>query len=269
MRQKIVDAPANPKVQIISSTSALTEKYHSLQKGDILFGRVRIRPGEDHILADFLHRGVLLIPSALSQALSRSKVLQARVYQDLMLPLTRAIYTIHDLQQAMQLYYEHSVAKVVVKLNNKNAGIGILIWPSIEEVYNHASCGSLSFPFVIQPFLATYTDIRVIILGDYVEAYSRHNKRGGRCNLHFGGTSSQTKVPVNYISLCKEVMQRADFPYAHIDITQNDDGNPYLGEINLRGGLRGAKISSDQYQQKTSSILNRILDETLQAKTWE
>ena len=59
-------------------------------------------------------------------------------------------------------------------------------------------------------------------------------------------------------------MERGDFPYAHIDILVTGEGKSFLGEVNLRGGLQGAKITAEEYQKKVELIhqmlLNKFLD---------
>jgi hypothetical protein len=54
-------------------------------------------------------------------------------------------------------------------------------------------------------------------------------------------------------------MQRGDFPYAHLDLIVTSDGHCHLMEINLRGGLKGAKISGKVYQEKLDMILENLL----------
>ena len=45
-------------------------------------------------------------------------------------------------------------------------------------------------------------------------------------------------------------MKQTDFYYAHLDLMVTEGGASYLGEINLRGGLRGARISPQDYRQR-------------------
>ncbi len=56
-------------------------------------------------------------------------------------------------------------------------------------------------------------------------------------------------------------MQRGDFPYAHLDLMLTHDGDYHLMEINLRGGLKGAKISGRAYQEKLKMIHEKLLKE--------
>jgi ribosomal protein S6--L-glutamate ligase len=49
-------------------------------------------------------------------------------------------------------------------------------------------------------------------------------------------------------------MARGRFPYAHIDLMILEDNSFYLGEINLRGGIRGAKITPAQYRERQQVI---------------
>ena len=102
---------------------------------------------------DLLARGIKLIPSATAQLASRSKVFQAKVFEEFMLPGTQAVYDNHTLLDTSSLYQKLKFTKVILKCDRKNAGLGIHLFNTIEELYNLVVCGkSLHFPFVIQPF---------------------------------------------------------------------------------------------------------------------
>ncbi len=253
------------KPRIIRSNSSLFSQYHELSRGDIVTGRVSLRSTEEYILLDLVERGVQIIPSALSQLISRSKSLQSQCFSTYMVPLTRAIHDQHTLLDTISLYNKNSVTKVVTKLDRKNAGIGINIWTSIEEVYNQASFNNIPYPFVVQPYLADCRDIRVIMLGDYLEAYQRSNPDNFRNNLHCGGCSKPSEISTGQLEICREAMSRGRFPYAHIDLMVSPTDETYLAEINLRGGLRGAEISPEEYGAKVEEI-HQSMQESLLSK---
>jgi glutathione synthase/RimK-type ligase-like ATP-grasp enzyme len=244
---------------IIRDNSTLRTYYNSLQQGDIVVGRLRLRESEESMLLDLGTRGVHLIPAGLSQLVSRSKTLQATIFSKFMLPQTRAIHALHDLIEAIPEYQKISVTAVITKQDRGNAGLGVHLWQSIEEVFTHASLGNLPFPFVLQPFEPECRDIRVVLLDDYSEAYWRHNPHSFRNNLHHGGTSEPCKLSREQAELCQRVMDRGHFPYAHIDILVTGKGKSFLGEVNLRGGLQGAKISPEEYQKKVEAIHQKLL----------
>jgi ribosomal protein S6--L-glutamate ligase len=240
---------------IIRDNQTLHRRFAELGAADTIVGRVSTRPGEDSILLDLLERGVRLIPSALSQAISRRKTMQAKVFGPWMPPLTTAVYDIHQLLEALALF---PAGAVVTKQDGKNAGLGVQLWQSVEEVYSLATLGSLPFPFVLQPFYKGARDIRVIIIGDYVEAYERHNGANFRHNLHCGGTSSPCELSARQQEICRQVMIRGKFPYAHLDLMVSGKNN-YLIEINLRGGIRGAQLSAARYKEMTSAVHEKML----------
>lgn len=218
-----------------------------------------MKPGEEHLLIDLLERGIHLIPSASSQLASRSKTYQARIFSEFMLPGTLPIYDTHALLSATSVYRQQQYTQVILKCDRKNAGLGVHTFNNIEDLYNHVSNGSFAFPFVIQPYHSNSRDIRVIILGDYLEAYERINPYNFRKNLHCGGNSTPYALPDQQLKLCRKVMKRGDFPYAHLDLMLTPDGNCHLMEINLRGGLKGARISGKEYQWKLEVILEKLL----------
>jgi ribosomal protein S6--L-glutamate ligase len=245
----------------IKSNAELTACFQELRPGDIVVGRVRLRPGEEHLLFDLAVRGVRLVPSAMSQWLSRSKVFQARILGPFMVPATRPVYDMHDLMQLVTEYGRDGVGRVVCKLDRANGGMGILLFASVEEVYTQTVLGSLCFPFVVQPFVDQARDIRVVLLGDHLEAYQRHNPHNFRHNLHCGGAGTPWHLDSTHLDLCRQVMARGEFPYAHIDLLLTPSGECWLNEINLRGGLRGAQISQRDYLAAVERVHVRLLRE--------
>ena len=246
---------------VIRDNHTLYACYQQLKKHDIVCGRIRLKPGEEHVLTDLMERGIHLIPSATSQLASRSKTFQARIFSDFMPPGTLPIYDSHALLSATSVYRQQYNSKVILKYDRKNAGIGVFIFNDIEDLYNFARLDSCPFPLVIQPYQSRSRDIRVIILGDYIEAYERINPYNFRNNLHCGGTSTPYLLPEQQLKFCRQVMQRGNFPYAHLDLMLTHDGDCYLMEINLRGGLKGAQISGKEYQNLLCIIHEQLLGE--------
>ena len=245
---------------IITSNDQLHKNFHLLDSSSTVCFRIRLLPGEDHILLDLSERNVTLIPSATSQLCSRSKVHQARVLSEFMLPHTTVVYDSHQLLKATTTYRSRGIKEVIVKLDRKNAGMGVLFFKDIEDVYNQTLLANAEFPLVVQPYLKSFKDIRVLILGDYIEAYHRFNPNNFRHNLHCGGTSTAWKADDQMIDFCKRIMKRGDFAYAHIDLMVTPDNTLYLTEINLRGGLKGAAIDSATYDEKISQIHKELLN---------
>jgi len=237
----------NPR--ILKDNKSFRAYYHELQKGDVIIGLLNLKPTEESVFLDLSERGIRLFPSALSQKLSRSKCLQAIVYKKWMVPNTTVIRDRHDMIRATN--HLSGQGPMITKQNRMNCGLGIHLWNDVESVYNQACFGNLQYPFVIQPFVPDVLDVRVIILGDYIEAYWRKNRRSFRNNIFFGGESGPFKLTEKDIELCQDVMERGKFPYAHIDLMlTRDPPRRFLSEINLRGGLKGASISHEDYQSR-------------------
>ncbi len=243
--------------KIITSNDMLRRQYDDLQRGDTVLGRVALRPGEEYVLLDLVERGVRLVPAALPQLVSRSKTMQSRLFGAYMPPRTCAVHDIHQLLDAMAFYGEDE--KIVTKLDRKDAGLGIHLWPSIEEVYTHASLGNLPFPFVTQPFHREARDIRVIVIGDFIEAYERHNAANFRNNLHCGGESRSWQITSAQLDICRQVMSRGKFPYAHVDLMMSE-GQNYLMEISLRGGIRGAIVNAAEYKRLIAARQQEVFE---------
>ena len=250
------------KKLVIRDNSTLRAQYNSLRTGDIFVGRLCLKPSEEALLLDLTARGVCLIPAGLAQLASRSKTFQATLFGPFMLPHTRPIHGLHDLIETLSSYQKQSITKVVTKHDRRNAGMGIHLWESVEDVFTQASFNNIPLPFVIQPYMPDSKDIRVIVLDDYIEAYWRHNPHNFRNNLHHGGQSEPCRLSAEQLKLCKRVMERGRFPYGHVDILVTREGKSYLGEINLRGGIRGAKINIKEYQEKIDAIHQRLLEKS-------
>lgn len=252
----MTSSPANPPAgyNIIPDNDTLWKNYASLGPKDVFIGRLRLKETEETLLLDLVERGVVLFPAGLTQVLSRSKIFQSRVFSNYMVPDTAAIHDLHDLLGIMPRYQRQGHTKMITKRDRANGGIGINLWLSIEDVFNQASLAALPFPFVIQPFCEGCHDIRVIVLGDYQEAYRRENPGNFRNNLHFGGSSEPVSLSDEQQELCRAVMARGKFPYAHLDLMVTENKQTYLAEINLRGGIRGARISPAEYRQKIDEI---------------
>lgn len=247
--------------RVITENSFIAAHYEELTPEDIIVGRLRLYPGEEHVLLDLQSRGITLIPSASAQLCSRSKVFQARILKRFMIPGTEPVYSMHDMVRLVSEYGRQDFGKVVCKLDRANGGLGILLYSSIEEVYSQAALGVLRFPFMVQPFIDGCRDIRVVFLGEYIEAYTRFNPDNFRHNLHCGGKSTPWEMDDRQVRFCRDVMERADFPYACLDFMITATGEFWLNEINLRGGLRGAKISQKDYQLAVENVHADLLAE--------
>lgn len=233
--------------RIIRDNATLAAEYDNLQAGDLVLGRIRLRPGEGHMLLDLAGRGVDMFPSAVSQLCCRSKVFQARLLGRYMAPGTGTVYSQHDMLKLVSEYGRLGAGRIVCKLDRGNGGQGILLFNSVEEVYTNAALGALPFPFVVQPFVEDCRDVRAVFLGEVTDAYTRHNPHNFRHNLHCGGKSAPFTLSDEQVHFCREVMARAFFPYAHVDLLLDSGGNTWLSEINLRGGLKGSRLTQRDY----------------------
>ena len=248
--------------RIIFRNSVFKKEYENLVAGDIVACPLNVSVHEEYIFTDLIQRGIRLIPSALSQLLSRSKCFQARVFKKWMVPETTVVTGRRDLVQALHHYQRLGISKVVTKLDRSDCGLGICYWQDVEQLYSHVIMNNKSvWPFVLQPFVKNAVDIRVVRLGTlYLEAYERRNSMGFRNNVHFGGEASGYQLSSQEETFCKDVMERGDFPYAHIDLLKTSDGRTFFCEISLYGGLKGAQLS----QAKCNLIKKQIVDSLIQ-----
>lgn len=251
---------------IILSNKAFKKHFNELREGDLIGIRLPLKKEEYGLIIDLIYRKVEAFPSFLSQLLCGSKILQAEILREFMLPFT---FVIRDKNTLLSTIIDFSkigeFKKFITKEDRANCGLGVKVWNSLEEIYNVAGTPILPFPFVLQPFYPNIRDIRVVILGHHhIEAYERKNAHNFRKNIFWGGKASPYKLSEDELSFCKKIMERAKFPYAHLDLIYLEDGRgPFLSEINLKGGIKGAQITPERYEQ----IIKKIHQDFF--KVWE
>ena len=248
---------------IIKSNRELKALYHKLSAGDAFIGNLSLKHLKQTVLIDMLERGIDCLPSALSQILNSSKVAQAFVLKDWMLSHTLVILRRKDLIEAVNTFNKHQIGPVVTKQNRMHCGHGIRRWENIETLYSFMAFSKSSYPFVLQPLQEKFTDMRVIIVADYIEAYSRYNPHNFRVNLSSGGTESACLLDAETEAFCRSAMQRGKFPFAHIDLMLTESGECYLSEIALNGGIKGARISRKMLDQKKKALLEKLASHEL------
>ena len=246
---------------IVKSNRELRALYHELSAGDVFIGNLSLKHLKQTMLIDMLERGINCLPSPLSQILSSSKSAQAFVLRDWMLPLTAVIPRRTQLIEAVNTFNKHNIGPVVTKQDSMHCGHGVRRWESIETLYSFMALSESSYPFVLQPWREKFTDIRVIIAADYVEAYSRYNPHNFRVNIALGGTGSAYDLDEKKEAFCRSAMQRGKFPFAHLDLMLLESGECYLAEISLNGGVKGARINREALDQKKNALLKRLAKE--------
>ena len=244
---------------IIKSSSELKALYNDLCAGDVFIGKLTYKHLKQSVLIDFLEQGVSCYPSPLSQTLNSSKVAQALILRKWMLPHTYAITRRIDLINTINEYNKNGIGPVVTKEDHMHCGHGVRKWDTVETVYSFMAMSESSYPFVLQPFLEHFTDVRVIIVGDYLEAYIRHNPNNFRMNISFGGKNYPYTLEKEKEVFCRQVMERGKFPFAHMDLQITDNGKCYLSEIALDGGVKGARINRKELDLKKENLLEGLV----------
>ncbi|MCU0540542.1 MAG: hypothetical protein MUF46_11845 [Desulfobacterales bacterium] len=214
---------------ILRTAAALAERFDALGAGDTFIGLLPARFLQAAPAADLVGRGVRCLPSVLCQLLARSKCAQAHLLRRWMAPGTRVVARRVELMEALQ-----------------------------EALYNAVGLCGEAYPFVLQPFLHGVADVRVIIAGGHTEAYRRENPFNFRANLAAGGSCTPTALGAAPLGLCREVMARGAFPYAHIDLQLMPEGACYLSEIALDGGITGARIGREELNAIKQATLERL-----------
>jgi ribosomal protein S6--L-glutamate ligase len=241
------------KPVIVRSLTELRRDSAALAAGDLVLGPLAVKPGEEIILLDLHDRGVVFFPPLLAQAVVRTKSAQAQVLSDYMLPGTFVAHDLPDL--AARLGDAHMSGPVVSKRDRFHLGLGVSLWPSLEALHSLAVVQPLPFPLVVQPFLAEARDLRVVVVGEYSEAYERLNPEGFRKNLFQGGTFSPVEAGPDLLSFCRRAMARGKFPYAVLDVLISPAGEMFLSEINFHAGLKGSQLGQAEYRRRVAALL--------------
>ena len=246
---------------VVRSLSELRRRYPELAAGDLVLGPLAVRPGEEIKLIDLQERQVVFFPPLLAQMVVRLKTSQAQVLRDYMLPGTFVAYKVSDL--SARLGDARLSGPVVTKRDRAHLGLGVSIWPSLEALHSLASLQPLPFPLVVQPFLTGARDFRVVVVGEYTEAYERYNPQGFRKNLFQGGAFRPMDVSQELLSFCRRAMARGKFPYAVLDVLISPQREAYLSEINFHAGLRGSQLGQTEYRRRVKAVLEDF------GKQWE
>ena len=243
-----------PNRTIIRTITEFNRHYRSLGPGDLVLGLFPWRAGEEVKLLDLMGRGVAFFPPALAQMLARSKVAQAEVLGEFMVPGTFVAYSLPDVARRLGEFHDQGDGQVITKRDRAHLGLGVSLWPSLEVLYSLGGLQGLPYPLVVQPFLTGARDLRVVVLGDYLEAYERFNPHSFRKNLFQGGTSRPAPITPELRALCRRTMDRGKFPYAILDLLASATGEFYLSEISLKGGLTGARLSQAEFRERVQKM---------------
>jgi ribosomal protein S6--L-glutamate ligase len=239
---------------LIRTVTDFRSQYRGLREGDAVLGPLALKTGEEIKLLDLADRGVALFPPALAQLLCRSKAAQAEVLGEFMVPGAFVAYGLTDLAARLPEYHSRHPGPVVAKRDRAHLGLGVSLWPSLETLYSLAGLQDLGYPLVVQPFLAEARDLRVVVLGDYLEAYERLNPHSFRKNLFQGGSARPAALTPEQAAWCRRALARGRFPYAIVDLLVSPQGQTYLSEINLKGGLTGARLSQAEFRRRVGAL---------------
>jgi len=137
--------------------------------------------------------------------LIRSKVAQAEVLGEFMVPGTFVAYSLPDVARRLGESHTLGGGQVIAKRDQAHLGLGVSLWPSLETLYSLGGLQGLPYPLVVQPFLSGGRDLRVVVVGDYAEAYERLNPHSFRKNLFQGGSSRPIPLTPELLAFCRRI----------------------------------------------------------------
>ena len=249
---------------IVTRFNQLVREYHRLGDGDVFVGRIPSSFLKSALLSDLTDRGVTLLPSATAQLLNGSKVAQAFILNPWMVPNTLAITRRKELLDAITAFSQAGIGTVVTKADRLHCGHGVRKWENLETLYSCLAFDDKAFPFVLQPYMADFMDIRVVMVDDFREAYCRRNRNNFRMNLSGGGVSEPCGLSPEQDAFCRAVMARARMPFAHLDLMLLENGKVYLSEIRMSGGIHGAMIHREALERMKQDKLLALAQQAME-----
>ena len=238
----------------------LLENLSKVQEGDIYLGAAAQKALPPAVVAYLLQKNVRIMPNLLAQQLSESKCAQAILLNEFMIPLTTPVFRRHDILRAMIHFQSGGISEVVTKNENMHCGHGVRRWRSLDDAYNQLGFENPFSPVVVQPFVKTFVDARLIFVGDeLISAYVRESAGGFRKNLALGGNRQPFRPEEDLVAFCQAVMAKGNFPFAHIDVMILPNGAMYLQEIALYGGVKGATITTPELDLLKERYIHTIL----------
>ena len=246
---------------IYNRFSDLIRNYHSLAPGDVFAGQVPSSHLKPVILADLAARGVRLVPPPVAQLLNGSKAAQAMVLSPWMLPNTIAVSRRKELVDALSVYHRLGIETAVTKSEGLHCGHGVRKWADLETLYSCLGLDKSAYPFVLQPYVGEFLDVRVILVEEFCEAYTRTNPANFRQNLSGGGSSTHYTLSAEQIDFCRQILHRSQMPFAHIDLMVCGDNAIYLSEVRLNGGIHGAQVSRQTLDRLKQARLDSFVQQ--------
>lgn len=214
--------------------TAITEKdYLTINHDDVVFS---LRYNSLWYKKLQTEKNVQLLPHPEQIALWASKIRQAQLFNEYVVPHTKWAINIIDLLILKQYYDNHYSGELVTK-PERNSGFGrdVRKWKNIDEIISFFNQYPTKFePMIIQSFIDNYKDYRVIMLGEYIYTKQRKNSKKWRQNVHLGADITATTLTKKEYEFCKKILQISNLPFIYIDLMITPD-HIYLGEISLTG----------------------------------
>ena len=158
------------------SRTTMRELLSKCKKGDKVSCTIS-HPGFIGIFHEIESRGALLFPPLIAQSLSLSKIHQALLYVDHMVPDTEVVFKKFHLQRVLRKYAKENILKSVVKEDRGSMGLGNHPCWSLNELARTITHVTKP-PAVVQPMLENFREFRLLIFGETIVAKEKINLGG-------------------------------------------------------------------------------------------
>ncbi len=135
---------------------------------------------------------------------------------------------------------------LVFKLNKSSLGAGVFLVSSREELKSYVEKFRL-VPHVYQKYIAHSKgrDVRVIVVGDKVVAQmTRVNENDFRSNVELGGSAVPCEIDEATRKEAVKVSKILGLDYCGIDFLFDENGSPFVCEVNSNAFFRGIESVS-------------------------
>ena len=193
----------------------------------------------------------------LQSSITLNKILQNKLFIDAQLPTIEAcVCSDQNSYMKYGLDLLDKNGSVIIKPENGSRGKGIELLKNIDELSKYKDrCEK----YILQKYIDTTYDIRVIVLGDNVLGAMKRTKQSDALvtNYSQGGKVEPFVLSPELVKLSKKVAQTIGIEFTGIDIIFDKNSNPYILEANSIPQFEGFEIATGINVAK--SILNLLI----------
>lgn len=196
-----------------------------------------------------------VFPSEASYRLGHNKIEMTRAFELVAPNHTPQTRILANTPSNADLLWEEMITPFVAKLPKASQGDGVWLIDSRQDWLNYLA---LSETLYVQEYLPIDRDIRIVIIGDAVQAcyWRQQSARGFYNNVAKGGFVDYSPVPQVAIELALHLARSLNINHAGFDIAMVGD-HPYVFEFNRLFGNQGIEGGDSALRAAIFDYLHR------------